>query len=54
MAKPNAIQSVVNQVAIQAAKAVVMVLREAAAGPRSGANTASQRKCTEKDIADQL
>ena len=43
MADSEGIQAVVNQAVIQAATATVIALREADAGPRSGANTASPR-----------
>ena len=44
MAESKAIQSAVIVVVIQAATATVMALREADAGPRSGANTAIPRE----------
>ena len=44
VAESKAIQRKVNQLAIQAATAMVMVLRDADAGPRSGACAASLRK----------
>ena len=40
----NAIQTVVTQVAIQAATTAVMVLREADAGPTPGTNAVSLRE----------
>ena len=53
MTESEAMQSIVNPAAIQAATAVVMGLREADAGPRAGINTASLRE-VHKDKADQL
>ena len=44
MSEPKAIQTIVNQVAIQAVTAVVIMLREADAGPRSGTNTTNLRE----------
>ena len=44
MAESEAIHSMANQVAIQAAIAVVVVLREVDADPRSGASTASLKE----------
>ena len=44
MAESEVIQAKVNQAAIQAASAVVIVLRDADAGPRSGGSTASLRE----------
>ena len=44
MAGSKGIQATVNQVAIQAATAVVIVPREADAGPRSDASTGSPRE----------
>ena len=48
MVESKAIQVIVNQVAIQAATAVVMVLAEVDAGPMSHASTASLNKVHRK------
>ena len=44
MAESEGIQAIVTQAAIQAVTAVMMVLRDADAGPRTAANTASLRE----------
>ena len=51
MAESKAFQSVVIQVATQAAMAVVMLMRESVVGPVPGTNTASSRKAF-KDMVD--
>ena len=53
MAESEAIKIVVTQVAIQAATALVMVMREPDGGPISGTNTVSSG-AAHKCISDQL